>query len=157
MIGLALAAMVAAAVAQVISRYVFNSPIGWTEELAKLLMVWWTFLAVGVLAFKGRLLAIDALLLALGPRPAHAIVAFAQGVSAVVTGFLAWLGVRLVGLAGTQISPALDVPYAIIYASLPVGAGLAALGFVVRAVIHGRLALSADAAHPISALDRTDA
>lgn len=156
-IGLALGAMVAAAVVQVASRYVFNSPLGWTEELAKLLMVWWTFLAVGVLAFKGRLLAIDAFLLALGPRAAHGVIAFGQVLSAVVIAFLAWLGVRLVDLAGTQITPALDIPYAYIYASLPIGMAIAALGFAVRAIVHTRVALSRDAAHPISALERTDA
>ncbi|MEM8663680.1 MAG: TRAP transporter small permease [Pseudomonadota bacterium] len=156
-IALALAAMVVAALVQVVSRYVFNSPLGWTEELVKLLMVWWTFLAVAVLAFRGKLLAIDALLIAVSPRTAHAIIAFAQVVSAVVIGWLGWLGVRLVGLAGTQITPALDIPYAYIYASLPVGLILATLGFAVRAVIHGRQAVSGTRpVHPISALERSD-
>ena len=69
---------------------------------------------------------------------------------------MAWLGVRLVGLAGTQITPALDIPYAWIYASLPVGLALAGLGFLARAAIHLRAAASAGTAHPISALERND-
>ena len=148
--------MVIAALLQVVSRYVFNSPLGWTEELAKLLMVWWTFLAVAVLAFRGRLLVIDALLMALSPAAAHRVLAFAQGLSAFIVAWLAYLGVRLVGLAGTQITPSLDIPYAIIYASLPIGLGLAALGFLMRAAVHLRASRAADVAHPIAALDRSD-
>jgi len=148
--------MVIAALLQVISRYVFNSPLGWTEELIKLLMVWWTFLAIGVLAFRGRLLGIDAVIMALPPVLAHRVMAVAQIVSAFIIGWLAYLGVRLVGLAGTQITPSLDIPYAAIYASLPVGLGLAALGFVVRGGMHIRASLTPNAPHPIAALDRND-
>ncbi|WP_119165633.1 TRAP transporter small permease [Algihabitans albus] len=148
--------MVVAAIVQVASRYLFGSPLGWTEELVKLLMVWWTFLAVAVLAFRGRLLAIDALLLAVSARRAHLILAFAQLVSLIFIGWLAWLGVRLVGLAGSQITPALDIPYAYVYASLPVGLALATLGFGVRAAVHLRHACAAEAPHPVSALERSD-
>ncbi|XWN33268.1 MAG: TRAP transporter small permease [Devosia sp.] len=148
--------MVVAALLQVISRYVFNSPLGWTEELAKFLMVWWTFLAVAMLAFKGRLLAIDALLMALPARPAHLVLALAQGASAFIIGWLTWLGVRLVELAGTQITPALDVPYAYIYAALPIGLGLATVGFAIRAASHLTRGLKTDPAHPISVLERSD-
>ncbi len=148
--------MVIAALLQVVSRYVFNSPLGWTEELAKLLMVWWTFLAVGVLAFRGRLLGIDAVIMTLSPVMAHRTMALAQFASAFIIGWLAYLGVRLVGLAGTQITPSLDIPYAVIYASLPIGLGLAALGFLVRGAMHLRASFNAGTAHPIAALDRTD-
>lgn len=149
--------MVVAALLQVVSRYVFNSPLGWTEELAKFLMVWWTFLAVAVLAFRGRLLGIDAVLMALAARRAHLVMACAQALSAFIAGWLAYLGVRLVGLAGTQITPALDIPYAYIYASLPVGLAFATLGFLVRTILHLRAGLQAEPAHPIAALERSDA
>lgn len=154
-IAAAIGTMVVAALLQVISRYVFNSPLGWTEELAKFLMVWWTFLGVAVLAFRGKLLAIDALLLALAPRIAHLTLALAQFFSAVVMAWLAWLGVRLVNLAGTQITPALDVPYAFIYASLPIGLAIAVAGFLYRAGRHV-VAAAKGAPHPISALERSD-
>lgn len=149
--------MVLAAILQVVSRYVFDNPLGWTEELAKLLMVWWTFLAVGVLAFRGRLLGIDALLVALSPVAAHLTLAFAQAFSAIVAGWLAWLGIRLVRLAGSQITPALDIPYAWVYLSLPVGLAGACVGFAARAVLHARAGCDSETPHPVSALQRADA
>ncbi|MCB2054674.1 MAG: TRAP transporter small permease [Geminicoccaceae bacterium] len=151
----AFAVMVAAAILQVISRYVFNSPLGWTEELAKLLMVWWTFLAVGILALEGRLLGIDAVLLALPARPANILVFLAQALSAIFTLWLAWLGVRLVMLAGNQITPALDIPYAFVYLALPAGLAVAALGFAAQAWRHGRR-VREDGPHPVAMGERTD-
>ncbi|MEX2518846.1 MAG: TRAP transporter small permease [Paracoccaceae bacterium] len=148
--------MVVAALLQVVSRYVFNSPLGWTEEMAKFLMVWWTFLTVGLLAWRGKLLAIDAALLAMPARPAHLTIAAAQLISAITIGWLAILGVRLVGLAGKQITPALDVPYAWIYLSLPVGLAVATLGFTYRATHHFRAGIRRDPPHPIVILERTD-
>jgi TRAP-type C4-dicarboxylate transport system permease small subunit len=40
-----LATMVLVIFLQVIARYVFNSPLAWPEEIARILMVWMTFLA----------------------------------------------------------------------------------------------------------------
>ena len=148
--------MVVATVLQVVTRYVLNHPLGWTEELAKLLMVWWTFLGVGLLSWHEKLLGIDAGLMALGPRTAHLLAAAAQAVSAISIAILTWLGIRLVGLAGTQITPALDIPYAWIYLSLPVGLGIATAGFVWRAWHHLHVGLSKAPGHPIVILDRTD-
>ena len=152
----AFAAMVIAALLQVISRYVFNSPLGWTEELAKFLMVWWTFLVVGLLAWRGKLLGIDAAIIALPARTAHIVLAFAQGLSAITAAWLAWLGVRLVDLAGNQITPSLDVPYAWVYLSLPVGLALATVGFAWRAFRHGHSAWSNNPNHPIVVTERSD-
>jgi TRAP-type C4-dicarboxylate transport system permease small subunit len=156
LIVVAFSGMVVSALLQVASRYVFNSPLGWTEELAKFLMVWWTFLTVGLLSWQGRLLGIDAALLTMGPRSAHLTSAAAQAVSAIVIGWLSLLGIRLVELAGDQITPALDVPYAWIYLSLPVGLGFATTGFVYRAIYHVKEATQRDVRHPIVVLERTD-
>lgn len=152
----AFSGMVVSALLQVVSRYVFNSPLGWTEELAKFLMVWWTFLTVGLLSWQGRLLGIDAALLAMAPRAAHLTSAAAQAVSAFVIGWLSLLGIRLVKLAGSQITPALDVPYAWIYLSLPVGLAFATMGFAYRAIYHLKEAMQRDARHPVIVLERSD-
>ncbi len=135
LVALAFAIMVAAAIAQVISRYVFNRPLGWTEELARLVMLWWTFVAVGLLASSRKLMTLDALLYILPGRGVHAMRAAAHLVAAVAAIWLTWLGARLVLLAGRQVTPALDLPYGWVYLSLPVGIGIAGAAFVVHALV----------------------
>jgi TRAP-type C4-dicarboxylate transport system permease small subunit len=137
------AVMGTAAIAQVIFRYFLHFPLGWTDELARIMMVWWVFLCVAVLASQRRLLAVDALLLVLPARGQAFLLAFVHLLSAAFVAWLAWLGVRLVGLAGTQTSVALEIPYAWIYASLPTGIGLAALYFLLNGVADLYRALTA--------------
>lgn len=46
-------------VAQVAFRYVLSQPLIWSEELAKLLLVWMVFLGAAVLCWDGRHLDVD--------------------------------------------------------------------------------------------------
>ena len=44
---------------QVVSRYVFGSPISWSEEVARLAMIWLTFVASSFVAAKKQHIAVD--------------------------------------------------------------------------------------------------
>jgi len=44
---------------QVISRYVFQSPISWSEEIARLAMIWLTFLSASFVAAGHQHIAVD--------------------------------------------------------------------------------------------------
>ena len=152
----AFAVMVGSAILQVIFRYAIGSPLGWSEELAKLAMLWWCFMGVGMLAASRRMLAIDALLLALPPRWAHLVSGIAHTISAVFTVWLAWLGIRLVALAGNQITPALDIPYAWVYLSLPAGLVIASIAFAVNAALDFQRVRHGVDGGPVRIADRSD-
>lgn len=49
---LLLAAMILALLLQIIFRYVLNSPLTWSEELARYLYVWVTFMGAGYCVYK---------------------------------------------------------------------------------------------------------
>lgn len=153
---LAFAIMVAAAIAQVISRYVVNRPLGWTEELARILMVWWTFAAVAVLAFRRKLLAVDAVLLAASARVRLLLITLADGLGLVFVGWLAYLAWRLVALAGTQVSPALEIPQAWIYMGVALGLSAAACGFATNMLADFRRLRLGAGAEAIKASERSD-
>lgn len=44
---------------QVIARYVLGSPISWSEEVARLGLIWLTFIAAGFVAARGQHIAVD--------------------------------------------------------------------------------------------------
>lgn len=48
--------------AQVISRYIFNSSISWSEELARYLFIWFIFIGMSYAALKDAHIKIDSLL-----------------------------------------------------------------------------------------------
>ena len=59
---LTLAVMVALMFMQVLFRFVFHSPLAWTEELARYTFIWSTFIASCVAAVKGEHVALGMLL-----------------------------------------------------------------------------------------------
>lgn len=148
--------MVMAAIAQVISRYVFNSPLGWTEELARILMIWWTFGSIGILAFRRKLLAVDAVLLALRGRRHLLVLALGNGLGLLSIGWLAWLSWRLVSLAGSQVSPALEIPQAWIYCGVAAGLTAATAGFAANLWVDLRRLIANEDTGPIRATERSD-
>ena len=127
--------MVLAVTWQVVSRYVLGDPSGWTEELARFLLVWVGTLG-GALAYQRRLhLGIDLLPDYLRRRGEKynnpmtgtvigtviavivdgSVLVFALAVLVVGGGALVALTLEL-----EQYSPALGLPMALVYIALPV-------------------------------------
>lgn len=122
--------MVIAALLQVISRYFFGYPLGWTGELAQIMMIWFAFLAVAVLVRRRRLMRVDALLIQLSPRWRAIVNGLVHLFAAGCIGWMAYLSVRLMDLAGKQVSTALKIPYPYIYLSITIGLTGAAIYFL---------------------------
>src|SRR5690625_4206629 len=59
LLGLTLFVIVAITIAQVIARFVFNSPLIWSDELARLLLVWLVFIGAAVVSYDDRHMSVD--------------------------------------------------------------------------------------------------
>ena len=57
--GLLFLAILVVTVLQIVLRFVFNEPLVWSEELARYMLIWLTFLGAGVVAWDGRHLSVD--------------------------------------------------------------------------------------------------
>jgi TRAP-type C4-dicarboxylate transport system permease small subunit len=110
-------------IAQVIMRYVFNYPFTWSEELAIAAFIYLGFIGIGVAYAQGRHLYVDALVVILPKSIRKVIEGIALGFSAI---FLLVVIVQMIKLiivtskVGIN-TPALQLPKAIIYVSLPIG------------------------------------
>ena len=117
--------MIFAIVYQIISRFIGASAT-WTEELARFLMIWACFLATAYLyndPSLGAHIRIDALTSHFSSKTMK-IVDAASNVVIVIVAFLAMLwGIKLAATS-PHLSPALRIPYSVVYASLPTGMGL---------------------------------
>jgi TRAP-type C4-dicarboxylate transport system permease small subunit len=124
LLAMLLAAIVLAVTWQVVSRYVLGDASGWTEELARFLLIWIGLLG-GALAYQRRLhLGIDLLPDYLRRRFGNSnpmtgtisacVLVFAVAVLVVGGGALVVLTIEL-----EQYSPALGLPMAVVYLALP--------------------------------------
>jgi TRAP-type C4-dicarboxylate transport system permease small subunit len=105
--------------AQVLWRYVFNDPIYWSEELARYLFVWLTFLAASMAFRDHKHMAVDLIQPYLGPaarRWQHAII---TGVLAVFFIIVLVVAPEILSITLDQPSASLSIPIALLYLSFP--------------------------------------
>ena len=106
--------------AQIVWRYVFNDSLTWTEELARYLFVWITFVGAA-LAIRDRSHIRVALLVDRLPRKLRRWLDVAQLVLvALFLCLLVGLGLKWVRINADAVTPALGWPLAYVcYAALP--------------------------------------
>jgi TRAP-type C4-dicarboxylate transport system permease small subunit len=121
--GSTMAVIVAIMIVQVIARYVFNASLIWAEELCRYILIWQTFLLIGIAYQYGELVILDLLRSRLSPL-VHLLVRI---VVAVPVGFFLYL-MTVHGLANAlrytaQTVPAVDFIWTSLFgvpASLPI-------------------------------------
>jgi TRAP-type C4-dicarboxylate transport system permease small subunit len=125
--------------AQIVMRYVLARPNPWTEELSRFAFIWLSALGAAMATRRGAHFVFESAVQSLPPRAAAFVVRLVRALVAVMLVGLAVTGVRLVLLLRGERSAALEVPMALVYASLPTAAALMLLHLAVDAKGRGEL------------------
>jgi TRAP-type C4-dicarboxylate transport system permease small subunit len=136
-IALLVALLTGVTFSQVVSRYVFDDPLIWSEEAARYLFVWVTMVGAALGMREGGHYGLDIVVKRL-PRPLRG--ALGTVAALVVLAFLAVLfvtGVQETQLAAMQYSATLPMRMHWAYLALPVGAGLAIFHVIVHVARRG--------------------
>lgn len=126
-------AMLLLVFANVVLRYIFNSGIYWSEELALVLEVWFIFLSLG-LGVKHRLhISINAFKRESSPAWLNKILDTLADIIYIIVGFVMIVyGIKLVNFTMRSIMPATKWPAGILYLVLP----LSGFVVIVEALFH---------------------
>jgi len=117
---------------QVLSRFVLQAPADWSEAWTRASLIWTVFLGVALAFRQGAMLCVELLRNLLPERPRRWLENAITLVCVAFLGFLVWVGVSMVERVRFQTMPSLDVSVSWVYLAIPVGAGLALLGVIVR-------------------------
>ncbi|MES1977585.1 MAG: TRAP transporter small permease [Pseudomonadota bacterium] len=118
---LLLAAMAVIIFVNVALRYLTNQSIEWAEEVSRHMMIWLTFLGAGPVLRYGGHIAVENLQDVLPRSMAIAIRAFVALLLFAFFGFMIWYGWLYMGRTMFQLTAATQIPFAYIYAAMPVG------------------------------------
>ena len=108
--GLFLLVIVSTMAAQVVARYVFGAPFQWSEEVARLALIWMTFISAAFVMAEGRHIAVDIISSRVGDGGKLFIECMSYVVVAVTCLLLLIGGANFVWYVGKVGSPALGVP-----------------------------------------------
>ena len=114
------AAMVVVVAAQVFFRYVLNQSLFWSEELARYILVWLTFLGASVAYRRNAHPRIELFSARLGAPAARILRIASHLVAAAFFGLLVIYGAQFAYFVRLQISPALQLPKGVVMLVLPV-------------------------------------
>lgn len=122
---------------QVVMRYFFNNSLAWSEELARYLFIWQVWLAVPYTVMKGRHIRLELLRDMVGSKSKFVLDMIFFSVSAVFFGYIAYQSALVAQgiFEMNQLTPVMQIPKGICYASVPVGCTLAAIRFIQYGVL----------------------
>ncbi|WP_379561332.1 TRAP transporter small permease [Psychromarinibacter halotolerans] len=121
---LLLVAIVTLTVLQVVFRFVLGSPLVWSEELARLAVLWMTFVGAIVCCWDGSHLRVSQLPTYLKGWLGRALYGVNGAVIIVFLAILAWTAIPIVEMAHRQNRGALSLPVSYYRSAAPVGAVL---------------------------------
>ena len=150
--GCLMALIVTVMVAQVVARYGFDSSLIWAEELCRYLLIWMTFLLLGMAYRTGALISFDLVPLMLSTRSQRVLRLLTSIPVLCFLVLMTWYGWDYASRFVHQTIPALDfisdylfgrpagLSIRLVYVSVSVGSGLLAL-HVLADTVHTLLAL----------------
>ncbi|MHA1567448.1 MAG: TRAP transporter small permease [Alphaproteobacteria bacterium] len=110
LVGGMFATIVILTIAQVFFRFALDSPLVWSEELSRLLLVWVTFIGAAVVAWDGRHLVVDVMFIRLPARVREVVRWFNLAVTIAFLVILSWFSIELVKINNFTEMGALPLP-----------------------------------------------
>lgn len=118
-----LALIVLLTVYGVVMRYVLNAPSAWVEEVCLALFVWFTFMGASVLMSHQEHVNVDYLIKKL-PIIVYRFIndILVPIMISIALMFMLFYGLQLLQMSENRFTSTLKIPYAYIYAAIPVSA-----------------------------------
>ena len=117
-------------VLQLLSRYIFSSPLLFTEEFSRLCYVWVAFLGLAVAHRRRDHIRIDLFLNMLPSGMKKAVEAIIELACCVILGYLGYWGVEYMIFNQWNVAASVDLPLYWVYAAMPVGCALGIINIV---------------------------
>lgn len=119
---------------QILFRYVFNVPLGWSEEMARFAFVWVSFFGASALMRMREHINVT-IFLDRFPARLQAIAVFLANLVAVIcVYFFVVGGIALTTNEWRQLAPATEIPMGWVYLAIPVSSGLMAIWIVIQTI-----------------------
>lgn len=119
---------------QVIYRYILQSPLAWSEELARFLFIWITFIGAVIAARKGSHISVELLqnLFSLKIKKSMMVISFS--LTSAFFGLIVYFAVFVFDKMMAQTSPAMGLPMGYPYMGLIIGCSLLCIIYAIKAI-----------------------
>ena len=116
--------MVLTVFSQVLFRYIIHSPLPWSEELARYILIWISFLGASIGVKRHVHIGVSAITSLLQGKARKLISLLIPSLSTIFFLFLSIYGYRILDVVAYQLSPAMEISMAIPYSAVTVSGTL---------------------------------
>ncbi len=113
--------LVAATILQIVARFILLVSIPWTDELARYLMIWASFVGLGVAYRKKELICVAFFVEKLPSHLVKLALLLSDLLCSIFSIVIVIYGVRLCLQNVVQVSPSMRISLGVIYAVIPLG------------------------------------
>ena len=133
-----LAVLVTVVFVNICLRYLFSLPLSWSDELAKILLVWLTFFGGAAASRRGRHMKVEELLRGVDEKQKRLFYRIINILVSFFLIFFIWKGFSLAFAPEIkdQVTDALRITNAVFYIPLPIG-GVLMLPYSLRNILYG--------------------
>ncbi|WZL72144.1 TRAP transporter small permease [Clostridiaceae bacterium 35-E11] len=117
---------------QVVFRYIFRASLPWSEELARYILVWLTFLGASIGVKRNAHIGVEVVVKFLPPLLRKTTNMIAQTLSLAFFMVLIVYGMKVVAITMMQLSPAMKINMGYVYLAIIVGAAFMTLHLIAR-------------------------
>ena len=118
---IAASSMIISMFLQVVFRFVFNSPLYWTEELSRYSFIYIVFIGAAWAGKQGMHLGVDYFTSKLPEQAVRRLAVIIDLLVLVFSAVIVIVGAQVIPINFKQFSPALNVPMGAVYAAIPMG------------------------------------
>ncbi len=136
--------MTVAVCLQILFRYVFNVPLGWSEEMARFAFVWVSFFGASALMRMREHINVTIFLDRFPARLRGVAVLLANLVAVICVYFFVVGGIALTTNEWRQLAPATEIPMGWVYVAIPVSSGLMAIWVLIQTIEAARKLAGSD-------------
>jgi TRAP-type C4-dicarboxylate transport system permease small subunit len=119
---------------QIVFRYVFNIPLGWSEELARFSFVWVSFFGASALMRVREHVNVTVFVDNFPPRLRAVCVLVANLCALIFAYYFVVGGIALTTNEWAQLAPAMQIPMGWVYVVIPISAVLMATWIVLQTI-----------------------
>lgn len=117
----------------VILRYIFKQGFPWTQEVATLMLVWFSFIGMAIGVLEKIHISIEMFTSKLSDKAIAALECFNHILIAVFGGFMIYFGAIIMNMTKLSTMPATKLPSSVLYVILPLAGVLVLLNAVLVA------------------------
>jgi TRAP-type transport system small permease protein len=123
---------------QVFFRYALNSPLAWSEELARFIFIWLVFISSAVVLRDDSHMSMN-YFVNLMPKKVRTIIDIvSKGIISAFMVMCLFQTAKIMRITATQLSPSLTIPMSLIYFAMFVGFTLMLIDYATRIILRKR-------------------